>query len=105
MYDKDSTGIRIREYRKLKKVTQERMALDLNISRSKVSSWENGGRDICMTDAIQLCKYFDVSLDAIFYPMEVSSKELGMIVKRYFDNKKISKKEKDKTLRNLLKNL
>lgn len=105
MYDKDSTGIRIREYRKLKNVTQEKMALDLHISRSKVSSWENGGRDICMTDAIQLCKYFDVSLDTIFCPMEVSSKELSIIIKKYFDNKKVSKKEKDKTLRNLLKNL
>lgn len=105
MYDKDSTGIRIREYRKQKNVTQEKMALDLNISRSKVSSWENGGRDICMTDAIQLCKYFDVSLDTIFCPMDISSKELNIIVNKFFNNKKISKREKDKTLRNLLKKL
>lgn len=105
MYDKDSTGIRIREYRKQKNVTQEKMALDLNISRSKVSSWENGGRDICMTDAIQLCKYFDVSLDTIFCPMDISSKELNIIVNKFFNNKKISKREKDKILRNLLKKL
>ena len=105
MYDKSSAGFRIREFRKEKEVTQEKMAIDLNISRSKVSSWENGGRDICMTDAIQLCKYFDVSLDTIFCPMDISSKELNIIVNKFFNNKKISKREKDKTLRNLLKKL
>ena len=105
MYDKSSAGVRIREFRKEKEVTQEKMAIDLNISRSKVSSWENGGRDMCMTDAIQLCKYFNVSLDTIFCPMDISSKELNIIVNKFFNNKKITKREKDKTLRNLLKKL
>lgn len=105
MYDRKETGLRIKEYRKLANRTQEKLAFELKISRSKISSWETGGRDICMTDAIQLCDYFNVSLDTIFCPKEIGSKELSVIIGKYFENKKISKKEKDKTLRNLLKKL
>ena len=105
MYDRKAVGIRIKEYRKLAKETQDKLANALLISRSKVSSWENGGRDICMTDAIQLCDHFNVSLNTIFCPKDIGSKELNIIIGKYFENKNISKKEKDKTLRNLLKKL
>ena len=43
---------KLKDIRKHKNITQEQLAEKLDISRSKVSSWETNRRDITMTDAI-----------------------------------------------------
>lgn len=53
----------IKKLRIKKKLSQEGLARAIGVSRSKVSSWEIGRRDISITDAIVLAKYFNVSLD------------------------------------------
>ena len=49
--------------RKEEKMTQENLAEILDISRSKVSSWETNKRDMTITDAINLANYYEISLD------------------------------------------
>ena len=45
---------KLKELRKNKKITQEQLAEKLDISRSKVSSWETNRRDMSITEAIKL---------------------------------------------------
>ena len=96
-------GERLREYRKEKNLTQEELSEKLIVSRSKISSWETARRDICMTDAIKLCVNLDASLDNLFYPNEINSKEFCKIAKRYFNNKSIPMNERISVLRELHK--
>lgn len=66
------------------------MAEDLNISRSKVSSWETGRREMSLFDAVMISDYFDVSMDNLFNKKALNSEQILEIVQRYFDNNKIS---------------
>ena len=66
------------------------MAEDLNISRSKVSSWETGRREMSLFDAVMISDYFDVSMDNLFNKKALNSEQILEIVQRNFDNNKIS---------------
>ena len=59
-------GIDLKVLRILKGVSQEKMAEDLNISQSKVSSWETGRREMSLYDAVVISDYFEVSMDNLF---------------------------------------
>ena len=78
------------------------MAEDLNISRSKVSSWETGRREMSLYDAIVISDYFEVSMDNLFNKKSLNSEQVVQIVKRYFNNDKISLDEKKETLKKML---
>ena len=63
-------GNRITEYRKLKGLTQEQLATQLNVSSQAVSKWEN---DLSIPDLpilIQLADIFNVSLDELIRQKE-----------------------------------
>ena len=106
MYDRKSTGLRIKECRNRMGVTQEKMSEDVGFTRTKISNWETARRDICMTDAIQICEYFDVSLETLFRKnREVSTNDFLIIAKTYSTNKKFSKKERRESLKSLFKYL
>ena len=70
------------------------MAEDLNISRSKISSWETGRREMSLYDAIVISNYFNVSMDNLFNKKALTSDEFIQIAERYFKNNKISLEEK-----------
>ena len=95
-------GIDLKVLRILKGVSQEKMAEDLNISRSKVSSWETGRRKMSLYDAIVIRDYFEVSMDNLFNKKALNSEQVLQIVKRYFNNDKISLDEKKETLKKML---
>ena len=95
-------GIDLKVLRILKGVSQEKMAEDLNISRSKVSSWETGRREMSLYDAIVIRDYFEVSMDNLFNKKALNSEQVLQIVKRYFNNDKISLDEKKETLKKML---
>lgn len=95
-------GIDLKVLRILKGVSQEKMAEDLNISRSKVSSWETDRREMSLYDAVIISDYFEVSMDNLFNKKELNSEQVLQIVKRYFDNDKISLDEKKETLKEIL---
>lgn len=56
-------GNKISELRKLKQMTQEDLAIQLNISSQAVSKWENDLSIPDITLLIQLADFFEVSLD------------------------------------------
>ena len=95
-------GIDLKVLRILKRVSQEKMAEDLNISRSKVSSWETGRREMSLYDAVVISNYFEVSMDNLFNKKVLNSEQGLQIVKRYFNNDKISLDEKKETLKKIL---
>lgn len=95
-------GIDLKVLRILKGVSQEKMAEDLNISRSKVSSWETGRREMSLYDAVVISDYFEVSMDNLFNKKVLNSEQVLQIVKRYFNNDKISLDEKKETLKKIL---
>lgn len=53
----------LQELRKQKKVTQQRLADALGVSRSAVAMWETGGNDPDADMLIRIAKYFGVSVD------------------------------------------
>jgi transcriptional regulator with XRE-family HTH domain len=89
---------KIRNIRKINKLTQEDFAEELDISRSKVSNWERTKRDMTITDAIKLAKRFHISLDNFFEIGEISPEEYIEISDKFFKNKQISIKEKTKII-------
>lgn len=98
----DRLGIDLKVQRVLKNVSQEKMAEDLNISRSKVSSWETGRREMSLYDAVIISDYFNVSMDNLFNKKALTSEEFIKIAKRYFKNNNISLDEKNETLKKMV---
>ena len=56
-------GENIRELRELKGYTQQDLANELNVSRSKVAMWETNKRDPGTDDLRELADIFDVTID------------------------------------------
>ena len=95
-------GVDLKVQRILKGVSQEKMVEDLNISRSKVSSWETGMREMSLYDPVIISDYFDVSMDNLFNKKALNSEQVLQIAKRYFENDKISLEEKKENLKRIL---
>ena len=57
--------MRIKILRKKKKITQLKMAMDLNMNQNTLSRYENGKREPSITELIKISDYFDVSIDYI----------------------------------------
>ncbi len=55
--------MRLKELRKKKKVTQLKLAMDLNMNQNTISRYENGEREAGYRELILLADYFNVSLD------------------------------------------
>lgn len=90
---------KLRELRKDRNITQENLAEILDISRSKVSSWETNKRDMTITDAINLANYYEISLDNLLRVNSIKEKEYIEISYSFFKNKSISLKEKTKIIK------
>lgn len=54
---------RLKELRKQRKISQLKMALDLNMNQNTISRYENMEREADYATLISLADYFDVSLD------------------------------------------
>lgn len=54
---------RLKELRKQNKISQLKMALDLNMNQNTISRYENMEREADYATLIRLAVYFDVSLD------------------------------------------
>ncbi len=55
--------MRIKELRKEQKITQLKMALDLNMSQNTISRYENGEREPGIAELIRIADYFHVTID------------------------------------------
>ena len=54
---------RLKELRKMRKISQLKLALDLNMNQNSISRYENMEREADYETLIKFEDYFDVSLD------------------------------------------
>ncbi len=81
---KEISGKRIKNWRKEKKLTQEKIAQLLNTNRSVIANYERGRNYIATPFLYDLCNYYNVSVDYVF----------GLTLqKNYLDSKKDVEKE------------
>lgn len=92
---------KLKELRKSKKVTQEQLAEKLDISRSKVSSWETNRRDMSITEAIKLANIYEVSLDNLFEINKITEEEYVKISDKFLKSKNITLEEKVRIIESL----
>ncbi len=62
------------QIRKLKKYSQQKVAMDLSISREAISYYENGKRNPDIETLCKMSKYFNVSIDYLINGKEFESK-------------------------------
>ena len=55
--------MRLREIRKAKKISQLKLAMDLNTNQNTISRYETGEREPGINELIKIADYFNVSLD------------------------------------------
>ena len=65
----------LKAIRKAKNLTQQKVALDLNITREALSYYESGKREPSFQLLIQMSKYFGVSIDYLITGKEFKSKK------------------------------
>ncbi len=55
--------MKLRELRRERNITQQKLAMDLNMSQNTISRYENGSREAGYRELILFADYFHVSLD------------------------------------------
>ena len=55
--------LRLKELRLARRMTQQRLAMELSMSQNTVSRYENGEREPGLKELIRIADYFDVSVD------------------------------------------
>lgn len=55
--------IRLKELRKQKKISQVKLAIDLQMNQNSISRYERGERQADYTSLIRFADYFNVSID------------------------------------------
>ncbi|MBR1988245.1 MAG: helix-turn-helix transcriptional regulator [Clostridia bacterium] len=66
--------IGLRKIRKLKNLNQQKVALDLNISREALSHYETGKREPSLKMLVCMSKYFNVSINYLITGQEFETK-------------------------------
>lgn len=85
---------KIKDIRRRRNITQEKLSEGCGFSRSKISSWENNKREMSITDAIEFAHFFNISLDDFLDNEPISEKVYIEISQKFFSNTKISLEEK-----------
>ncbi len=57
--------MRLKELRKLKNESQQKLAMILKVSQTLISRYESGEREPSFAEFIKIADYFDVSIDYI----------------------------------------
>ena len=60
----------LKNIRKQRKLNQQKVALDLNISREALSYYENGKREPSLQLLVQMSNYFNVSINYLITGQE-----------------------------------
>jgi len=66
--------IGLKNIRKQRKLNQQKVALDLNISREALSYYENGKREPSLQLLVQMSNYFNVSINYLITGQEFQKK-------------------------------
>ena len=55
--------MKLKEIRKSKKISQLKLAIDLNMNQNTISRYETGEREPGINELIKIADYFNVSID------------------------------------------
>ena len=66
--------IGLKAIRKQKKLNQQKVAMDLHISRESLSYYENGKREPSLELLVQMSDYFNVSINYLITGKEFNKK-------------------------------
>ena len=66
--------IGLKNIRKIKNLNQQKVALDLNLSREALSHYENGKREPSLNTLLLMSKYFNVSINYLITGKEFEKK-------------------------------
>ena len=66
--------IGLKKCRKMRKLNQQKVAMDLNISRESLSYYENGKREPSLDLLVQMSDYFNVSINYLITGKEFQKK-------------------------------
>lgn len=66
--------IGLREIRKKRNLNQQKVAMDLNISREALSYYENGKREPSLSLLVSMSDYFNVSINYLITGKEFKKK-------------------------------
>lgn len=55
--------MRLKDIRKSKKISQLKLAMDLNMNQNTISRYETGEREPGVNELIKIADYFNVSID------------------------------------------
>lgn len=55
--------MRLKEIRKSKKISQLKLAMDLNMNQNTISRYETGEREPGINELIKIADYFNISID------------------------------------------
>lgn len=94
---------RLKELRESKKISQQRLAIELNVSQATVSKYELGQADPDIPTIVRLSEYFRVSADYLLEISDsrqnISDSRLSDIEKQLvFDFKRLDEIQKGKLL-------
>ena len=64
----------LREIRKKRHLNQQKVAMDLNISREALSYYENGKREPSLSLLVRMSEYFNVSINYLITGKEFIKK-------------------------------
>ena len=57
---------RIKEFRKIRKITQDDLAKEVDVTRQTIISLENGKYNASLQLAYKIAKYFNVTIEELF---------------------------------------
>lgn len=66
--------IGLKEMRRKRKLNQQKVAMDLNISREALSYYENGKREPSLSLLLKMSDYFNVSINYLISGKEFEKK-------------------------------
>lgn len=55
--------LRLKELRKARRITQLKLAMDLNLTQNTVSRYETGEREPGIAELVRIADYFHISVD------------------------------------------
>ena len=55
--------MKLKEIRKAKKISQLKLAMDLNMNQNTISRYETGEREPGINELIKIADYFNISVD------------------------------------------
>ncbi len=68
--------MRLAELRKAQKISQLKLAMDLNMNQNSISRYENGEREADYATLIKTADYFNVSID--YLPERTNNPQMNL---------------------------